>query len=152
MSIFTRSPTVYITAIDTRDGATVFYDHYFDSWWAPGALGRDGTLYIGNYSGGTVWAHDGITGDPKGGFTVDVCVHACPAIGVDGTIYLSGRHLYAADPLRYREHKWVFQGGNIFESSPAVGANRLVLCRLHGWKAVRRGFGHRPQAMGVCYG
>ena len=116
----------YITAIDTRDGSTVFYDHYFDSWWAPGALGRDGTLYIGNYSGGAVWAHDGITGDPKGGYSVDVCVHACPAIGVDGTIYLSGRHLYAADPLRYREHKWVFEGGNIFESSPAVGANGLV--------------------------
>ena len=116
----------YITAIDTRDGRTVFRDHYFDSWWAPGALGRDGTLYIGNYSGGAVWAHDGTTGDQKGGYTVDVCVHACPAIGVDGTIYLSGRHLYAADPLRYRESNWVFEGGNIFESSPAVGANGLV--------------------------
>jgi uncharacterized repeat protein (TIGR02543 family) len=116
----------YITAIDTRDGRTVFKDHYFDSWWAPGAVGRDGTLYIGNYSGSSVWAHDGTTGDPKGGYTVDVCVHACPAIGVDGTIYLSGRHLYAADPLRYREYKWVFEGGNIFESSPAVGANGLV--------------------------
>ena len=116
----------YITAIDSRDGRTVFKDHYFDSWWAPGALGRDGTLYIGNYSGSSVWAHDGITGDQKGGYTVDVCVHACPAIGVDGTIYLSGRHLYAADPLRFREYKWVFEGGNIFESSPAVGANGLV--------------------------
>jgi len=116
----------YITAIDTRDGATVFYDHYFDSWWAPGALGRDGTLYIGNYSGSSVWAHDGITGEQKGGYTVDVCVHACPAIGVDGTLYLSGRHLYAADPGVYRKHKWVFQAGNIFESSPAVGANGLV--------------------------
>ena len=124
----------YITAIDTRDGRTVFKDHYFDSWWAPGALGRDGTLYIGNYSGGAVWAHDGITGDQKGGYNVDVCVHACPAIGVDGTIYLAGRHLYAADPLRYREHKWVFEGGNIFESSPAVGANGLVYAGCYDGK------------------
>ena len=116
----------YITAIDTRDARTVFKDHYFDSWWAPGALGRDGTLYIGNYSGSSVWAHDGMTGDQKGGYTVEVCVHACPAIGVDGTIYLSGRHLYAADPSKFREFKWVFEGGNIFESSPAVGANGLV--------------------------
>lgn len=115
-----------ITAIDTRDGSTVFKDHYFDSWWAPGALGRDGTLYIGNYSGSSVWAHDGITGAQKGGYTVDVCVHACPAIGVDGTIYLSGRALFAADPAAYRQYRWVFEGGSYFESSPAVGANGLV--------------------------
>jgi outer membrane protein assembly factor BamB len=123
----------FITAIDTIDGRTVFKDHYFDSWWAPGALGADGTLYIGNYSGSSVWAHDGTTGEQKWAFNVGVCVHACPAIDADGTLYLAGAKLYAVDPVT-RSEKWSFAASNIFESSPAIGTNGLVYAACYDGK------------------
>jgi len=115
----------YVTAIDTAAGNIIFRDSYFDGWWAPGAIGPDGTFYIGNYSGSSVWAHHGQTGEQLWGFNVGVCVHACPAIGVDGTLYLAGRKVYAVDPVT-RSEKWSFDAGNIFDSSPALDADGNV--------------------------
>jgi len=159
----------FVVSLDAADGKTVFKGSYFDSWWAPGAIGADGTLYIGNYSGSSVWAHDGSTGEQYWGFNIGICVHACPAIGVDGTLYLAGANLYAVDPDTHLQ-KWSFVGGDIFESSPALSADGILYAGCYDgkmyalnartgemlWEFVTGGAIHSSPALGsdgsVCFG
>jgi outer membrane protein assembly factor BamB len=122
-----------LTAFDMTTGHTNWAASALDGWWAPAAIAADGTLYAGDYFGSSVWAFDPLSGERKWGFRVDVCVHGCPAIGVDGTLYLSGMKLYAVDPVT-RSKKWSFEGGSFFDSSPAISADAVVYAGCYDGK------------------
>jgi outer membrane protein assembly factor BamB len=122
-----------VVAVDTKTGERLWRNGYFDSWWAPPAIGPDGTVYIGNYSGSSVIMHDGLTGEQKGGFNVGLCVHACPTIGVDGTLYLAGLKIYSYDP-ETRQLRWSFQGGDIFEGSPSLSSDGVLFAGCYDGK------------------
>ena len=122
-----------VVGVDTRNGQRLWRNGYFDSWWAPPAIGRDGTVYIGNYSGSSVIAHDGLTGELKWGFNVGLCVHACPTIGVDGTLYLAGLKIFSYDPGT-RQLRWSFQGGGVFEGSPSLSSDGVLYAGCYDGK------------------
>jgi FOG: WD40-like repeat len=64
---------------------------------------------------------------------VGICVHSCPTIGVDGTLYLAGAKIFAVDPVSFSE-KWSFEGEGIFESSPALSADGVLFAGCYDGK------------------
>jgi len=122
-----------VVALDMATGSNIWEVVSGDGWWASPALGPDGTVYIGDYGGSSIWALDANTGENRGGFNVGICVHACPTISVDGTLYLAGAKLFAVDPVSFTE-KWSFEGGDIFESSPALSADGVLFAGSYDGK------------------
>jgi outer membrane protein assembly factor BamB len=120
-------------ALDTATGTNIWETGSGDGWWAPPAITSDGTVYVGDYGGSSIWALDGVTGEKKGGFNVGICVHSCPTIGVDGTLYLAGTKIFAVTPVTHQE-KWSFEGAGIFESSPALGSDGVLYAGCYDGK------------------
>ena len=55
----------------------------------------------------------------------------CPAIGLDGTIYIGGSGLHAIDPAN-GSRKWIFSDGARVKSSPSIGADGTIYVLLRG--------------------
>lgn len=88
------------------------------------ALGRDGTLYFGDWKGRLFALSP--QGQCKWSFKAGRDIWSSPAVGSDGTIYFGSRdrHLYAVSPEG--EKRWAFLTGAWVDSSPALGKDGTV--------------------------
>lgn len=88
------------------------------------AVGKDGTIYQGTFSG---WL---VAVSPKGRikwkFKAGLEIWSSPAVADDGTIYFGSRdrYLYALTPTG--RLKWKFPTGGWVDSSPAIAADGTV--------------------------
>ena len=105
-------------------------DYEGASFFSSVALGRDGTLYVGN-SEGQLCAFDPATGRRVWSFDVVAdgkdgpgAIYSSPAVGGDGTIYFGSDNgfLYALDPNKTgaARVKAKYNTGSALESSPAI--------------------------------
>src|SRR4029078_9653260 len=96
--LYSPSSRDSLLAINTTNGQVVWEKALSGNVETPPAVGPDGTVYIGDY-GGNLWALDGTTGEHNWRFNfLGICLHTCPAFGIDGTLYLTGNRLCAVDP------------------------------------------------------
>ena len=88
------------------------------------AIGKDGTIYIGNWVR-QMWAINP-NGTEKWMFRAGSEIHSSPAVADDGTIYFGCRDykLYCVGPDG--KEKWAFPTGGWVDSSAALGTNGAI--------------------------
>jgi len=89
------------------------------------AIGRNGTIYVGSWTGGLYAVSRG--GSVEWIYnTSDMIDYSSPAIGSDGTIYIGSmdKNLHAINPDGTM--KWAFRTTKIITSSPTVGENGTI--------------------------
>jgi outer membrane protein assembly factor BamB len=92
------------------------------------AIGADGTVYVGTYYGGVIYALNGATGRQLWSCQPGGMIYSSPAIGIDGTIYIGLEYgKVCALNGATGQKKWEFVAGSgTVHSSPAIGANGTV--------------------------
>jgi len=91
------------------------------------AIGEDGTIYFGDWSG---WIHAlNPDGTLKWKYHTGDIITASPSIGPDGTVYIGSHdhNLYAFNPQN-GSVKWIYHTGDWVRVSPCVGDDGTVYC------------------------
>jgi outer membrane protein assembly factor BamB len=88
------------------------------------AIGPDGTIYVGSYSG-KIYAL-GSDGTLKWSFKTGDQVHSSPAIARDGTIYVGSHDCMIYALGHDGKLKWKYPTGSAVYSSPAIGADGTI--------------------------
>lgn len=92
------------------------------------AQGQDGTLYVGSYTDGKLYAFNPDSGEVKWSFdTAGSNIQSSPAVAADGTIYVAEHDagtVYAVHPDG--SQKWQYVAGANIVSPVAIGADGML--------------------------
>jgi outer membrane protein assembly factor BamB len=87
------------------------------------AIASDGTIYVGSYYNRKVFALNP-DGTEKWAFSLPSAAGDSPAIGADGTLYITGTGLYAL--TAEGTNVWFTQTNSFFQASPALGRDGTI--------------------------
>lgn len=124
----------YLYALDSQDGSRLWRKEVlstssFES--ASPVIGSDDTLYVVSSPWGRLKAIEDKGDEAEVKWTYDSnSAYTAAALGPDDTLYFGDAedHLYAINPEEHAQQreKWVFDGDDRFDSSPAVGMDGTI--------------------------
>lgn len=124
--------------IAIKDGAKVWDQVFFegsqnksDQISSSPSIAVDGSVYTASFYSRKIFKVNASTGTIEGEYNTDARIrYSCPVFGTDGTVYVggyskAGKGFYSLNSSLTTTN-WVFEAGQDFNSTPAVGADGTI--------------------------
>ncbi len=122
--VYFGSEDGYLYAINSNTGALA-WSRYTSDWVdSSPAVGADGTIYVGSWSGRLhAYRADGL---PKWNYLTGSSISSSPAVGSDGTIYIGSSDFYLYALTSLGGLKWKYFAGDAVRGSPSIGPDGTI--------------------------